>query len=263
MENFYYICAAVLFGVFGVCVGSFSNVVIYRLPREMSLAKPSSHCPTCDHALAWYDNIPLFSYLFLGGKCRYCRCPITPRYFFVELTTGLLWLCAFFLFYNVSPYLSALYCLAISAMICIGFIDEENMFIPDTLQIILFVVGGAVMFLDPSAKSNEHLIGMLIGAVFYLFFYGFSYVAYKKEGLGFGDVKLMAAIGLLLGWKKILITILLASVIAVVRLAMSDKNAILLDEKEYPLAPSLVMGAMIALLLGDPIIQLYSTFLLI
>ncbi len=263
MENFYYICAAVLFGVFGVCVGSFSNVVIYRLPRKMSLAKPSSHCPACDHPLARYDNIPLFSYLFLGGKCRYCRTPITPRYFFVELVTGLLWLGVFFLFYNVSPYLSIMYCLALSAMICIGFIDEENMIIPDSLQIFLFIVATAVMFLDPSAQPTEHLIGMLIGAVFYLFFYGFSFIAYKKEGLGFGDVKLMAAIGLLLGYKKILIAILLSSVIAVLRLVMSDKSAVLLDEREYPLAPSLVMGAMIAMLLGDSVIRLYAAFILI
>ena len=102
MEHFYLICAYVLSGILGLCVGSFLNVVIYRWPNNMSIAKPSSHCPTCKYELRWYDNIPVLSYLMLGGKCRSCKTHISFRYTAVEVANTVLWLLCAFLFWRHS-----------------------------------------------------------------------------------------------------------------------------------------------------------------
>lgn len=260
METFYYVCAAVLFFVVGVCAGSFSNVVIYRLPRGMSLAKPPSHCPVCDTRLSWKDNVPLFSFLFLRGKCRYCGAPISPRYFFVELLSGLLWEETFLLFFDQNPYLAAVRCIAVSVMICAGFCDEENLFLPDSLQFALAFAALAECALLPE-EIWQRLLGAAVGGGFYLLFYLGSLFLFKREGLGFGDVKLMTAMGALLGAKKIFLAIVLGSLFALLRLPFdAGRRDGLEKEREYPLAPALVTAGVAVLLMGDLLLHCYASF---
>lgn len=257
MESFYEICAGIMFGIMGICIGSFSNVVIYRLPRGMSLASPPSHCPNCGTRLAAKDNVPLLSFLFLRGKCRYCGAPISPRYFCVELMSGLLYLACFFRFYRISPFLAAIDCLAVTVLLCIAFCDEENLFIPDSLQLALVIVGLAAIAVAPE-RLTECLIGAAAGGGFYLIFYLGSLLVLKREGLGFGDVKLGTGLGLLLGWKGVLPALLLASVLALVRIPFGGSRKELFgEEKEYPLAPSIVIAGVFALFVGEALCDLY------
>ena len=126
IETYYLIVTYVLFGLFGLCVGSFLNVVIYRLPNGMSLAKPNSHCPKCKYELRWYDNIPVISYLMLGGKCRSCKTHISFRYTAVELANMIMWLASALLFWERSVVMAIIYAIVSSLFICIFFIDLED-----------------------------------------------------------------------------------------------------------------------------------------
>ena len=153
--------------VLGLCVGSFLNVVIYRLPKNMSLAKPKSHCTNCDYQLKWYDNIPVISYIILGGKCRKCKTRISPRYIIVEILNAVLWFVALMLNTNViistmqTNYLMlAVSFVALSTLICVAFCDFENMEIPDEFQIILLVCGiVSMLFGDVNSKVFGFLLG--------------------------------------------------------------------------------------------------------
>ena len=188
MEQFYLICAYVLSGVLGLCVGSFLNVLIYRWPNNMSIAKPNSHCPTCKYELRWYDNIPVLSYLMLGGKCRSCKTHISFRYTAVELANTLLWLLCALLFWQKSIPLACIYMVVCSIFICIFFIDLEHKIILDRFQIALLVLGIASIFFDKDVAWGSHIIGGLGGfVVFYLISWGFEILRHK-EGLGGGDV---------------------------------------------------------------------------
>ena len=148
MDQYILICAYVLAGVLGLCVGSFLNVVIYRLPREMSLAYPGSHCTKCDYQLKWYDNIPVFSWLTLGGKCRKCREPISVRYTIVELANMVLWLLSVMLYWEKSPVQAVVYAIVFSVMICIFFVDLEHMLIYNRFIVLVAIGGIVVMFFD-------------------------------------------------------------------------------------------------------------------
>lgn len=256
----YYVSAVILFGVLGLCIGSFLNVVIYRLPLGMNLAKPKSHCPKCNHNLAWKDKIPLFSFLVLRGKCRYCGAKISPRYFLVELMNGLLWIVSCLLFFKNDPFYAVVVVLAVSVLICIGFCDADHTFIPDSLQISLALTGIAAVFLDPSTVWWEHLAGLALGGGMFLLFYLGSILILKKEGLGFGDVKLMAAMGLLFGWQKTFAVILVGMLFMIVyvliaNLRIKDREQAI--AKEYPLAPCLAAAGILFLLAGNQIFSMY------
>ena len=129
MDNYYLIVTYILAGLIGLCVGSFLNVVIYRVPNEMSLSKPRSHCPKCDCVLHWYDNIPILSYIMLGGKCRNCKESISIRYTLVEILNMLLWILSVYLFYEVSIVYCIISMICCSLLICVFFIDLEHMLI--------------------------------------------------------------------------------------------------------------------------------------
>ncbi|MBP5242197.1 MAG: prepilin peptidase [Clostridia bacterium] len=275
VETFYYVVTLVIFAVVGLCVGSFLNVVIYRLPLGMNLATPPSHCPSCDHQLAWYDNIPLFSWLFLRGKCRYCGASVTPRYFLVELITALLWLGCADTFYGDGGALNiahiAVCCLAVSALICMALIDAEHTFIPDSLQITLLLLGMVAVFTGGMENYAEKLYGFIVGGGFFLVIYLLCFPLFGREGLGFGDVKLMACVGLFLGWQKVILTVIIGVVYAAIDILLSKavfalqggklQEMLPLDERpapdEHPFAPYLVTGAIIALFFGERIIEWY------
>lgn len=260
MDRFYYIYACVLSAIFGLCVGSFLNVVIYRLPNKMSLAVPGSHCPKCKYALRWYDNIPVLSYLFLGGKCRKCKTHISFRYTAVELVNLLLWLLSALLFFEKSIVLACVYMIASSVFICVFFIDLEHKIIFDRFQIILLALGVLALFFDGDYAWYSHLIGGVAGfGVFYLVALVFEKIS-GKEGLGGGDIKLAGAAGLLLGWERLLLGLLLATIpAAIIMLIMSRGRDG--EERELPFAPYLTAGFCVSMLFGTEIIAWYLALL--
>jgi leader peptidase (prepilin peptidase)/N-methyltransferase len=198
-------------GIGGACVGSFLNVCIYRLPKGESVVTPGSHCG-CGQPIAWYDNIPIFSWLVLRGRARCCGRPFSFRYPAIELVTALLFLACWFLFPPGKALAGAVLC---SIVICAFFIDHDHMIIPD-----VFTLGGAAagillsvllpslhgqtheLFIIASARSGrEAVLGMFIGSALVLWIALFAEVLLKKEAMGFGDVKYLGALGAFVGWK--------------------------------------------------------------
>ena len=259
MSQYYITVTYILSCIIGLCVGSFLNVVIYRLPEGMNLAKPGSHCTSCGYELKWYDNIPVISYIILGGRCRKCREHISVRYTVVEIANALLWLaCALLFVPGNIPYAAAC-ALACSVMICVFFIDLEHMIVPDSFQIILLVLGIIVTIFD-RAQWLSHVIGCAAG---FLSFLLIALVAGKlagREALGGGDIKLAGVMGLFLGWQRLLLAVLLASVIgSIVILALQRGEN---KGKEFPFAPFLSSAFVFAGLFGDKIIDLYLSLLI-
>ena len=262
MDQYILICAYVLGGLLGLCVGSFLNVVIYRVPRDMSLAFPGSHCTSCDYSLKWYDNIPVLSWVMLGGKCRKCRAPISPRYTLVELANTALWVLAVALFWQENPVYACVVALACSLLICVFFIDLEHMLIYNRFVLLLALLGVVTMFHDSYTQPADHVIGLLAGGGVFAALYFGAILILKKEGMGFGDVKLVAALGLLLGWQKLLLTILLASVLGSVVLVALNRIKNQERDTEYPFGPFIVGGTLVALLAGAPILTWYMGLIL-
>ena len=193
----------------GCCLGSFLNVCIYRVPQDLSIVSPRSFCPGCRVPIRAYDNIPLVSYLLLGGKCRNCGAGISWRYPLVEALTGGI-ASALFLKFGFSLSFFAYFVLS-AALIVISFIDLDHRIIPDLISLPGIAVGVLLAFFGPLATVKESLIGLLAGGGS-LYLVAFAYEALtKREGMGGGDVKLLAMIGAWLGWKAILFTLFFAS----------------------------------------------------
>lgn len=262
MDEYYKIVAYILAALLGVCVGSFLNVVIYRVPIGMNLAKPDSHCPKCNYRLRWYDNIPVFSYLILGGKCRSCKTHISFRYTAVELFNTLAWVLAVAMFWDESKIFTVLVALASSLLICVFFIDLEHMLVFDRFVMLLLILGVLAAFFDPYYGWVSHLIGGVAGFAVLYGMQAFFYYALKKDGLGGGDIKLTGAVGLLLGWERLLLAMVLASVSACVILMILQRKQGNDEgeedsDKEYPFAPFLCSGFWVALTFGAQIITWY------
>jgi leader peptidase (prepilin peptidase) / N-methyltransferase len=238
--------------VFGLALGSFLNVCIYRIPLKKSIVHPPSSCPNCGAAIRFYDNIPVISYIVLLGRCRHCRAPISFRYPLVELITGLLSV-ALFIHFGLSPKYVFLFLFTV-ALIAIAFIDLEHKIIPDVISLPGILVGLAFSFFPSAGVSPlDALIGAAGGAAFLLL----VGVAFEKvtgrEGMGGGDVKLLAMIGAWMGWKAlpyiILISSLSGAVIGGVSLAVSRQGV----RSRIPFGPFLALGALVFLFFGDDI----------
>ena len=255
----------VMAGILGLCIGSFLNVVIYRVPEGMSIASPPSHCPKCGYRLKWYDNIPVISYLFLGGKCRSCKTHISFRYTLVELLNGALTLLSVILFWKESIVYAILCALICPVLICIFFIDLEHSLI---FNVFLWIYGGlavAAVIFDPSKAILPTLLSSAIGgAAAFAVFFGLRLVFTKiagKEALGDGDVFLAVISGVLLGWERFLLAMLITSISgSVILLILRKKHG---DEKdhEYPFAPYICAGVTVALLFGRQIISFYTSLI--
>lgn len=262
MEKYYLIVAYVMMGLVGLCIGSFLNVVIYRVPNKMSLATPPSHCPTCKYQLRWYDNIPVLSYLMLGGKCRSCKNHISFRYTAVELINCLLWICCVERFWQASVPMAIIYALALSTLICVYCIDLEHKIIPDRFHVIILCLAFASLFFDKDYDLVSHLLG---GIIFFFAFYliglGFE-KAMGREALGGGDIKLVGAVGFLIGWERMLLSILVATIpaaiIMVVAERISNKTG---KSREFPFAPFLVIGFAFSIFFGKGLIDWYLSLL--
>ena len=196
--------------IVGCILGSFYNVVIYRLPLSQSIVRPASRCPACGSAIAAYDNIPLVSYLLLGGRCRRCKTSISPRYPLVEGLSGLL---ALLLFrrYGLHPQLAVEFVFC-SLLLIIAMIDLDTGLIPDVLSLSGIVLGFSFSFFTPRLSWLDSLLGILLGGgIFYLIAVGYALIRHT-EGLGGGDIKLLAMIGAFMGWGGAAFTILISSV---------------------------------------------------
>ena len=259
-ELFLKLCIYIIGGILGLCVGSFLNVVIYRLPNNMSLASPPSHCTACDYSLRWYDNIPVLSYLFLGGKCRKCKTKISPRYMIVELANAVFWLLSIAIFWNISIIYACAMAIVSSVLICIFFIDLEHMLIFNRFTLIVALGGIVAMFFDTKTVWYDHIIGAVSGGLISLGVYYGALLVLKKEGLGFGDVKYAAAAGLLLGWQKFILAILIASVVGSIVMIILNRISDAEKQKEYPFGPYLAVATLIAMFFGNIIVSWYIEF---
>jgi leader peptidase (prepilin peptidase)/N-methyltransferase len=241
--------------VFGALIGSFLNVCILRLPKEESILTPGSHCPHCQNPIAFYDNIPLISYLILRGKCRHCGHSISIQYPLIE---GITALGSLLLFLKFGISWSTLFYLSfVSALIVITLIDLSHQIIPDVISLPGIVVGFIGSLLLPQVSFFNSMIGMLLGGgVLFLVATVYQWL-FKREGMGGGDVKLLAMIGAFLGWKAVILTILLSSLIGsitgVILIGLKGKDF----KYAIPFGPFLSLGAVISLFYGDPLINWY------
>jgi leader peptidase (prepilin peptidase)/N-methyltransferase len=240
---------------FGMAWGSFLNVLIFRIPRDMSIVKPASSCPSCRKKIKIYDNIPIISYLVLGRKCRYCRAKIPLSYFLVEILTPLSFLLLYF-HYSLSFHFFAS-CLFASAMIVLGFIDFYHMIIPDEITLPGLVLALVYSFFRDDLNFTQALFGAVIGAGFLLVVYGTYFLVRKKEGLGMGDVTMMLLIGAYLGWRQTFFALILASFVG----ALVGVFVILFRKKDFqyslPFGTFLAPAAYFALLWGEKILRWY------
>jgi leader peptidase (prepilin peptidase)/N-methyltransferase len=241
--------------VLGAIVGSFLNVCISRLPKEESIVRPGSHCPKCKTPIRFYDNIPLLSYFLLGGKCRHCKAPISIQYPIVEAITAL---SSFFLFITFGVSLSFFYYFSfVAALIAITVIDLYHQIIPDVISLPGIVIGLLGALVIPHITFWSSLIGVLSGGGS-LFLVATVYQwLFKREGMGGGDVKLLAMIGAFLGWKAVILTIFLSSFIG----SIIGITVMLIKGKDFkyaiPFGPFLALGAVISLFLGENLISWY------
>ncbi len=233
--------------ILGLILGSFLNVCAYRLPREESIVRPRSRCPNCKVPIRWYDNIPVLSFVFLRGKCRFCKAPISWRYPVVELLTGFMAL-GLFIRYGFNPVY--FYLLAFgAALVVTSLIDLEFQIIPDEISLPGILVGLAGSFWNPLVTPLSSLLGALVGAGSLYLVAEYYYFITKREGMGGGDLKLLAMIGSFLGVSSLLPVIFMASLVGAVAgliLAFWQK----VHDKRHlalPFGPFLALGALIIL----------------
>lgn len=271
--------------LFGAVVGSFLNVVIHRVPREESIVFPNSACPKCKTPIKPYDNIPLFGWLMLGGKCRSCKTPISPRYPAVELLTALVfvltyWQIGFTAFLPVALVF-------VASMIALIFIDSEHMILPNVITYPLFILALTVRVVYPLVFGSEYFTDLqhtpltylqnypvwlvsLVGAIFgglvgggFLWLVGEVWKRLRGvDAMGLGDVKMMFAVGALLGWRLTFLSIFLGAFSgAVIGLFEIYKQKEKNMQAQIPFGIFLGIGSILALLFGEPLINWYmNTF---
>ena len=234
--------------LYGIVIGSFLNVCIYRIPKQENIAKVRSHCMQCDHQLKWYELIPLFSYLLQGGKCRVCKSKISVQYPLIEGANGILYVFIFMI--NGINVDSLLYCLLTSTLLVLSVIDFRTYEIPIGINYFILVLGLLRTVLH-NTHWAEHVIGFFaVSVVLYIII-----IATKGRGIGGGDMKMMAVCGLFLGWKEIILAFLLGciigSVVHVIRMRVTKCDHVL------ALGPYLSIGVFISMLWGAQWISWY------
>lgn len=251
--------------VIGSIFGSFMNVCIYRLPRGQSIVFPPSSCPRCGSRILWYDNIPVIGFLLLGGKCRTCKETISPRYPVVESVTGLLAVLLFFKFgVSVTFFAMFLFC---AALVVVTFIDLEHRIIPDEISLPGIILGFILSFFMENIYLpgeilgwKESLLGIAAGGgSLLLVAYAYQLIA-RKEGMGGGDIKLLAMMGAFLGWRAVPFIIFLSSLagsaVGISLMLARNKDSRL----SLPFGPFLAFGALMFIFFGRQIITWYLGF---
>lgn len=239
----------ILIFLLGITVGSFLNICILRIPAHESIVTGPSHCMSCGKRLKWYDMVPLFSYLALGGKCRFCKAPVSPQYPLIEGINGLLWL-AVTAVLGLNPD-AILGCILTSVLLVLSVIDARTCEIPLGTTILIAVLGGIRLFVHPDAWASALIGAAAVSGVLLLILF-----ASGGRAIGGGDVKLMAAAGLFLGWKGILLAFFLAcvlgSVIHIIRMRLFGAG------RDLAMGPYLSLGIFISMLFGQALLTWYT-----
>ena len=250
----------------GLCIGSFLNVCIWRIPRDESIVWPGSHCPACNHKIAPWDNVPLLSWLILNGKCRHCQAPISPRYFIVELLTGALF--AGLWFVHGWSLFTPVYGFFAGALILGTFVDFDHLILPDRVTLGGMVAGLVLSFAFPELQGRSERLPALIQSVGGLAL-GFGILwtvatvgrlVLKREAMGFGDVKLLGAVGACLGWQAVLFAVFVSSLsgtlLGFALIALGKKEL----QSKIPYGPHIALAAVLWMLCGPACIELYSSW---
>lgn len=237
-----------LLTLLGVCVGSFCNVLIFRLPKGEEFVRTPSHCMSCGHRLAWYELLPLVSWLAQRGKCRACGSPVSRQYPAVEALNGAAWLLTGRLLWG-DPIHIILYCALFSALLVLAVIDWRTFEIPNGLNLAILLLGAAQLAMDME-NWKSYLIGMLSVSLFFLLLWFIT----GGSGMGLGDVKLMAAAGLLLGWQRILLAMLIGSAAGA---AIHSVRMLRGSGRKLAFGPYLAAGIWISALFGEWLINAY------
>lgn len=246
----------VIVAAFGLAVGSFVNVLIWRLPRNESIVRPPSRCPACGNTLRWYQNIPVFSWLALRGRCGFCRAPIRWVYPAVELICGGLFV-AFFARYGPTVTTLAFWYLA-ATLVAVFFIDWEFQIIPNELTYTALIIGLGTSFVSPHITWIQSLIGAAVGFGGFVALAHLGHWLFKKDSMGGGDIKLVAALGAFLGVSKILLVFILSAVVGLaIALVAMVFSAALRKHHTIPFGPSLALAALVAGFWGQEIIRFY------
>lgn len=239
--------------LYGLAIGSFLNVCIFRIPRQEEVVKKPSHCMTCGYTLRWYDNIPLFSYLFLRGRCRKCGTRLSLQYPLVEGLNGILYVVIFLA--NGFTWSSVLCCLLTSALIVLSVIDWRTFTIPNGINVFILVLGVIYTAVDGYVNGIDTIPNHLIGMVAVSGFLLVLYLASAGRAIGGGDIKLMAAAGLMIGWKEAILAFFLGciigSVIHVIRMKVSGA------QRRLAMGPYLAVGIFLTILWGQIAIEWY------
>jgi len=247
------IAGAWVVGFVGAIIGSFLNVCIWRIPREESIVFPASHCPVCSHPIRFFDNIPIISWLILRGRCRDCGASISPRYPLVEALTAVLAVLLYWKYGFSLQFLCAF--LFTAALIVITFIDIDYQIIPDVISLpgipLCFLAAVFVM----GVPFLESLIGILVGGgILYVIAVGYEWIT-KREGMGGGDIKLLAMLGAFFGWKSLLFIVLCSSLTG----AVVGMTAMVIQGQDMkyavPFGPFLALGAVAYFFFGDAFLR--------
>lgn len=240
--------------VLGLAVGSFLNVCIHRLPKKLSIVWPASRCPSCERPLAWFENVPLLSYAALGGRCRTCRAPISIRYPMVEAITASVFVLQY-LAVGPTPLLAARL-VFMSALIVLFAIDLEHQLLPNAITLPGIVCGLAFAIVLPPGLIDALIGAVLGGGILFAIAEGY-YRIRGEDGMGMGDVKMLAMIGAFLGWKLMLLTLILGSFAGsfVGMLILATRRGTM--RAALPFGTFLAIGAAIASLVGDRVIAWY------
>lgn len=245
----------IVVALFGLIIGSFLNVCIARIPYEESIVSPPSRCPKCETPVAWYDNVPVLSYVILRGKCRNCGLGISLRYPAVEILTAILAVAVYSL--DLPPREFALWCAYTAALIVITFIDIDHKIIPDVISIPSIMIAPGMAFVVQHITIQASIIGILAGGgVLWAVARGYELIR-KQEGMGLGDVKMLAMIGGFQGWEAVVFTLMVGSLIGtVVGIGAIIARRGKLD-MEIPFGPFLAAGSLLYLFDGPHLISTY------
>ena len=245
--------------IFGLCIGSFLNVCIYRLPESKSIVQPRSMCPHCGALIRFYDNIPILSYIALKGKCRHCSASIAFRYPVVELISGVFAL-GVYLKYGIRLE-TPIYYAFIATLLVITFIDIDHQIIPDVITLPGIPIFFAASFALKQISFVESILGILAGGGSLFLVAWLYHLLTKKEGMGGGDIKLLAMIGAVIGWKGVLFTIFVASAVGTLAGMLIMLKTRKTMKLAVPFGPFLAIGGITYILFGPQLINWYFNLL--
>ncbi|MCP3873172.1 MAG: prepilin peptidase [Desulfobacteraceae bacterium] len=251
----------VIIFLFGACIGSFLNVCIYRIPQRKSIVTPGSFCPNCKNNIPFYCNIPILSYLLLMGRCKFCKNKISTRYPLIEALTGIFAICLFFKF-GLTPVMGYWF-VFISVLITISFIDIDHQIIPDIISLPGILIFSSSFYFLPEMTLKSVVIGILTGGGSLYLVALFYYMLRKQEGMGGGDIKLLAMIGAAAGFKGVLFTIFAGSFFgSILGILIMFYNRITDTTLKIPFGPFLSIGVALYIFFGDPLIQWYFSLII-